>query len=193
MSQYRCLGCGASQAITLTTRACEYCARPIVIPSTDSDSIQSVSSINLDYSQNTEETKAVALDAKQAGFAEQLLFYFQKALLATFDFSSRASKAEYWFFVLAIFCVFLASSIFEAVLIDSFIGDLFGIVQVLFFILVIVTSTSLGVRRLHDIDRSGFWYLLCLIPLVGTLILLWWSIQSGTTGSNTYGEQPVDL
>lgn len=193
MSQYRCLGCGASQAITHTTRACEYCARPIVIPSTESYSSQSVVTKNLDYSQTAEETKAVALDALQAGFGEQLVFYFQKAFVSTFDFSSRASKAEYWFFVLAIFCIFIASSIFEAVLIDSFIGDLFGIVQVLFFILVIVATTSLGVRRLHDIDRSGFWCLLCLIPLVGTLILLWWSIQSGTFGSNTYGEQPVDL
>ncbi len=193
MSQYRCLSCGASQAITLTTKACEYCARSIVIPSTDSDLIHSVSTKNLDYSQNAEETKAVALDAKQASFGEQLVFYFQKALLATFDFRSRASKAEYWFFVLAIFCVFIASSIFETMLIDSFIGDLFGIIQFLFFILVIVTSTSLGVRRLHDIDRSGFLYLLCLIPLVGTLVFLWWSIQSGTIGSNTYGEQPVDI
>ena len=87
----------------------------------------------------------------------------------------------------------MTSSVLQDLLIDSFIGDLIGIAQGLFLIRVIVTSTSLAIRRLHDIDRSGFWYLLYLIPLFGALVLLWWSIQNGTIGSNTYGEQPEDL
>lgn len=191
MSQYRCLGCGASQALTPTMSACEYCGKPIASPSAETET--SISTKDLDDSQPIELTQNAALASKQAGFAEKIFHYFQKALLASLDFSGRASKAEYWFFILAIFCIFIASSLFEAMLIDSLIGDLIGLAQGLLFILVIVTSTSLGIRRLHDIDRSGFWYLLCLIPVFGTLILLWWSIQSGTMGSNIYGEQPVDL
>lgn len=191
MSQYRCLGCGASQAITPAMSACEYCGKPIASPSAETEI--SISTKNLDDSQSVELTQNAALASQHAGFFEKVIHYFQKALLASFDFSGRASKAEYWFFVLAIFSIFIASYLFEAMLIDSFIGDLIGLAQGLFFILLIVTSTSLGIRRLHDIDRSGFWYLLCLIPVFGTLILLWWSIQSGTIGSNIYGEQPVDL
>lgn len=189
MNIYRCLGCGASQAITLASKACEYCGKPIVHPSAPSVSNLGISATPY----VAEQTQVTASDEPSVGFSDRTFFYFKKALKATFNFSGRASKAEYWFFVVAIFCIFVTSSVLQDWLIDSFIGDLIGLAQGLFFILVIVTSTSLGIRRLHDVDRSGFWYLLCLIPLFGTLVLLWWSIQNGTSGSNTYGEQPEDL
>ncbi len=48
-------------------------------------------------------------------------------------------------------------------------------------------------RRLHDSNRSGWWYFLSFIPLVGAIILLVWLIGKGTTGSNEYGAEPTDV
>jgi uncharacterized membrane protein YhaH (DUF805 family) len=190
MNSYRCHGCGASQTITLGSKVCEYCGKPIehlLIPAV---SIPRVS----DEDKNlVEENAPHVANEPHVGFLEKTYFYFLKAIKSTIEFSGRASIAEYWFFVFGVFLVYVVSSLLQGMLIDSFIGDLIGMAEVLFFLLIIVTSTSLGVRRLHDVDRSGFWYLLCLIPLVGALILLLWSIQNGTVGSNTYGEQPEDI
>ena len=48
-------------------------------------------------------------------------------------------------------------------------------------------TLAVTVRRLHDIDRSGWWYLLSLIPIIGILVLLYWYIQPGTEGPNQFG------
>lgn len=52
-------------------------------------------------------------------------------------------------------------------------------------------SLSVGVRRLHDIDKSGWWILLALIPIIGTLIILFFAVLKSTPGSNEYGLNPL--
>jgi len=47
-----------------------------------------------------------------------------------------------------------------------------------------------GVRRLHDIDRTGWWLLIALVPLVGAIVLLVFAVQAGTQGDNQYGPDP---
>ncbi len=95
------------------------------------------------------------------------------------DFQGRASRPEYWWFFLFVLLVQLAGST-----ISSSLGGLLALA-------LLLPSLAAGARRLHDVGRSGWWLLLCLIPLVGALILLYWFVQPGTRGANAYGEMPA--
>ncbi len=96
------------------------------------------------------------------------------------DFEGRARRAEYWWFALGYFA---------ALLILGLLGGFLGI-----FLLVgaVVPSLAVNVRRLHDVDKSGWWILLGAVPLVGGIILLIWHCTQGTDGTNRYGPDPLD-
>lgn len=66
------------------------------------------------------------------------------------------------------------------------IGPVSGILS----LVLLIPSISVAVRRLHDIDRSGWWYLLFLIPLIGAIVLLIFFVKSGTAGDNRFGPDP---
>lgn len=100
------------------------------------------------------------------------------------DFSGRARRKEYWMFVLINLLIALALGIVE-----GFIGSP-GIVGGLYALLVLIPGIAVGVRRLHDTGRSGWWLLISLIPLIGALVLLIFLVQSGTDGENAFGENP---
>ncbi len=74
-------------------------------------------------------------------------------------------------------------------LLDYLLGStvFVGIVALAHLIPFITT----GVRRLHDINRNGWWLLVALVPLIGSLILLYWTIKPGDTGSNDFGPDPI--
>ncbi len=115
---------------------------------------------------------------------------FQTAVKTAFSkyivISGRARRAEYWFF--AAFCLLGG-------IITGFVdGALFGGAQITNAILVlaiIIPSITLQVRRLHDMDRSGWWALLILAPVVGSIVLMIWSAFKGTEGSNRFGADPL--
>ena len=94
-------------------------------------------------------------------------------------FSGRASRSAYWWFFLG------------AVIIDI-IGSIIGIaahaavIQYIISVIVAIGTLSLSVRRLHDTGRSGFWWLIGFIPLVGTIILIVFYCLAGTPGPNKY-------
>jgi uncharacterized membrane protein YhaH (DUF805 family) len=106
-------------------------------------------------------------------------------------FEGRARRAEYWqFFVLT-----LAISILGQVLIEMFKGvPLLGFVFALALVVVglglIVPSLAVGFRRLHDIDKSAWWLLIGLIPLIGAIVLLVFFVLPGTPGPNRFGPDP---
>ena len=56
---------------------------------------------------------------------------------------------------------------------------------------VIVPTIAVGIRRLHDIDKPGWWLLIGLVPFVGGLILIYFFVQKGTSGPNQFGEDPL--
>ena len=93
-------------------------------------------------------------------------------------FSGRARRAEYWWFFL--FNV-LAASILAAV--SETLSGVFSLVTLL-------PTLAVSVRRLHDIDRSGWWLLLMILPLIGPIVLLVWSLTRGTAGINNFGDDP---
>jgi uncharacterized membrane protein YhaH (DUF805 family) len=102
------------------------------------------------------------------------------------DFSGRAPRAEYWWFVLFSVLLQVAIGVLERI---PGIGFIFGIVAILASLALLLPSIAVGVRRLHDIDRSGWWALLSLIPVVGWIIVLIWVCTRGTGGPNRFGPE----
>jgi len=123
--------------------------------------------------------------------------------------AGRASRSEFWFFILfiwlgtlvfygLIFSMFDTSAMMEAAQSGSFDSEMsFGfpvIPSILLLVFVLVTflpNISVMVRRLHDTGRSGWWYWIALIPIVGIIILLVFFVSKGTDGDNDYGPDPL--
>lgn len=96
----------------------------------------------------------------------------------------RAARAEYWWWVLAHTC-----AVFAALLIDSVLGS--SVLTILVIFGLLLPAVSVTVRRLHDIGRSGAWYWISLVPLVGPIFLLVLTATEGTRGPNSYGPPPA--
>jgi uncharacterized membrane protein YhaH (DUF805 family) len=117
-----------------------------------------------------------------------------KTCLAKYaDFSGRATRSEYWWFYLAFILFYIAGLVLAGILssISETLGMIgFGIVALgaLGFIL---PSLAAGVRRLHDVDKSGWFLLIGLIPIVG-LVLLYFFVIPGTPGDNRFGPAPAN-
>ena len=88
------------------------------------------------------------------------------------DFNGRASRAEYWWFAL-----FYGLVIFGTALVSETLSNLF-------WIALILPALSVGARRMHDIDNSGWWQ---IVPLIGFIF----SLTEGTDGPNSFGEKPA--
>ncbi|HEY2658239.1 MAG TPA: DUF805 domain-containing protein [Caulobacteraceae bacterium] len=108
------------------------------------------------------------------------------------DFSGRARRSEYWLFALFQWLVVLAAGALTAILGGSghLLGGLIAFAVGLFFLASIIPALAVLVRRLHDSDKSGFWAFIGLIPLIGGLALLVFSLMDGTEGDNRYGSDP---
>lgn len=118
------------------------------------------------------------------GFSEAV----RTALLERYaEFSGRSRRSEYWWFVLFNILLNIVVSLIGAVLGDA-IGSILGLLVML---ALIIPGIAVTVRRLHDTDRSGWWILIALIPLIGTLVLLFFMVQRGTPGDNRFGTDPT--
>lgn len=88
-------------------------------------------------------------------------------------FEGRARRTEFWWSYLMVFVI------------NCLLGWTFIIP-----LACVIPMIAISVRRLHDIGKSGWYYLLCLIPIVGTILLIIWFCQEGNIGRNEYGEDP---
>jgi len=98
------------------------------------------------------------------------------------NFSGRACRSEFWYWFL-----FYAIGMLASGAIDRWIVGPPFILDGIFFLATFLPGLSVSVRRLHDLDRSGWWMLLDLIPLVGGIILIFWFCMKGTDGPNRFG------
>ena len=106
-------------------------------------------------------------------------------------FSGRASRPEFWYFWLTCFLVnFIFNMIVQLVGQESAVSNIVAIVQGLFSLAVIIPYIAVAVRRLHDTNRTGWWCLLLLVPVIGWIILLIFLAGAPTPGTNMYGPQP---
>ena len=114
------------------------------------------------------------------GFTESISSGFTRYA----DFGARSSRSEYWYWALFTFLGYIA-----AVIVDAFTTGF--VLSMLFAIATFVPSLAVAVRRLHDIDRSGWWMFIAIIPFVGSIVLLIWLVSEGTLGDNRFGEDPT--
>ena len=105
--------------------------------------------------------------------------YFLDAIKKYADFSGRATRKEYWMFVLFYMIIFLLLSVVDGLLETFILGTIFSLA-------VLVPSVSIAARRLHDIGRTGWWLLITLIPVIGIIILIVFLTQNSQDG-NAYG------
>jgi uncharacterized membrane protein YhaH (DUF805 family) len=99
------------------------------------------------------------------------------------DFKGRASRSEYWWFFLFVMLASIAVSIPLA-----FVSETASTVaQIVVSLAFILPGLAAAVRRLHDTDRSGWWYLIGLVPLIGIIVLIVFLCQKGTPGPNRFG------
>ena len=109
------------------------------------------------------------------------------------DFSGRSRRKEYWSFLLGVVVVTILLTIIEgAVGLSGMIAGAYGPLTALFFLGIIVPSIAVQVRRFHDQDKSGWWVLIGLVPLLGGLIVLVFMFLEGTRGPNRFGPDPKD-
>lgn len=121
------------------------------------------------------------------------MYWYIQVLKKYADFSGRASRREYWWFVLF---TTLASLVLAVV--DSALGTFndqagMGMLGGLYALLVLLPTIGVQVRRLHDVDRSGWWLLIYLVPLVGAIVIFVFACMKGTPGANRFGLDPLEL
>lgn len=105
-----------------------------------------------------------------------------------FNFKGRARRKEYWMFTLFSFIIYMILFILFEKIMSS--PDGYTITGAIYSLAVFLPTLGVSVRRLHDINRSGWWFLLSFIPLIGGLILLIFMVLDSTLGDNNYGENP---
>lgn len=112
------------------------------------------------------------------------LSWYTEVLKQYATFTGRARRKEYWMFVLfnAIIGLLLYSL--------TFISETLLFVYAIYLLAVLVPSLAVIVRRLHDTNRSGWWFFISFVPLVGGIILIVFMIIEGDKGTNQYGEDP---
>jgi uncharacterized membrane protein YhaH (DUF805 family) len=99
-------------------------------------------------------------------------------------FSGRARRTEYWmFFLFNLIITSVLNAISMAMDQGSLLGGIYGLA-------VLIPGLAVAVRRLHDTGRSGWWLLLGLVPVVGTIVLIVFLATEGERGSNAHGPNP---
>lgn len=116
------------------------------------------------------------------GFAEAIAQGFRKYV----TFTGRARRSEYWYFMLFYMLCVIAAAVIEGATGLSETGLLGGLIALVF----LLPTITMGVRRLHDIDRTGWWMLIAFLPIVGPIVLLVFFVKNGTDGANTFGQDP---
>ena len=101
------------------------------------------------------------------------------------DFSGRALRSEFWFFCLFSFLVGIITTIMD-IMILGYSAESYGPLNLIFSVALILPSISVTARRLHDVNRSGWWQLIEL-TIIGILLILVWNITEGEKKKNIYG------
>lgn len=110
-----------------------------------------------------------------------LIDWFVKCLKNYANFTGRARRKEFWFFTLVYMIITTITIVLDLAL------KTYGVITGVFILAMIVPSISVAVRRLHDINKSGWYYLIQMIPLVGPILVLIWFATETKQESNQWG------
>ena len=100
-------------------------------------------------------------------------------------FSGRAARSEYWFWTLFVIIASIVAGIIDALLGLGFIGAIISLA-------LFLPGIAVSIRRLHDIDRTGWWLLIAFTG-IGLIVLLVFDCTKGTTGPNRFGPDPLGV
>ena len=109
-------------------------------------------------------------------------------------FSGRASRSEYWFFYLSFVVAaigMLVLTVVSVFVLDA-LASLMGMLTMVTYLGFFLPLLSVTVRRLHDLGKSGWMFLVVLIPIVGGILLLVWFVSDGQPHDNAYGAVPTN-
>jgi uncharacterized membrane protein YhaH (DUF805 family) len=116
--------------------------------------------------------------------------WFLLALRRYAVFSGRSRRKEYWFYTLFYLIGYIIVGILDFALGTTVADDEIGILGLLYALALLVPSISVTVRRLHDTNRSGWWFLIWLVPLIGIVVGLVLMCLDSDPGDNRYGPNP---
>ena len=118
---------------------------------------------------------------RQVGFVESLSLFFKNYL----NFSGRSGPSAYWWYLLWSLIFTILFALIDSLALDISAEDLFSLSSA-FALITLIPSISLSFRRLHDIDKSGWWLLISL-TIIGIPVLIYWAIKAGDRQENSYG------
>ncbi len=121
------------------------------------------------------------------------MYWFKKCMKNYTNFSGRARRKELWMFNLMCFLIFIGMDLVASLLVAGGASELATLVEFAYsgcILAIIIPGLAVVWRRLHDLDKSGAYFFLALIPFVGGIILLVFTCMEGTRGENSYGEDP---
>ena len=116
--------------------------------------------------------------------------WYLEALKKYAVFSGRARRKEYWYFVLFNIVISFVIGFVEGFTGVSTGPGGWGPISLLYDIAVLVPSIAVGVRRMHDTDRSGWWLLVSLVPVIGWILVIIWLSNDSQKEANEYGPNP---
>lgn len=131
----------------------------------------------------------------------EIFDYFKKTIIENYaNFSGRARRREYWFFCLSVWLINVAMRILGIIMVIisasssllEIVSTSSAVAMALLSLGLIVPSIAVCVRRLHDIGKSGWYFLLSFIPIIGGIILLIWFCRDSVAVSNKWGANPKD-
>jgi uncharacterized membrane protein YhaH (DUF805 family) len=116
-------------------------------------------------------------------FAQAIKSGFQNYV----NFSDRAARSEFWYWTLFSILMSIAAGLIDATFFSESDFTPFGTLVGLGLFL---PGLAVSIRRLHDLDRTGWWFLL-VFTVIGAIVLLIWNCMRGTVGPNRFGPDPL--
>ncbi len=140
--------------------------------------------INQEFNNVSVSAPNLTVNPAQKNQDKNIIYYYLAVLKKYATFKGRARRKEYWSFFLVNFLISLL-----LVAVSFFIRDK-GIIGMIYSLLMLIPGIAVAARRLHDINRSGWWLFIGLIPVVGTIIVLIFMFRDGDASANQYGSNP---
>jgi uncharacterized membrane protein YhaH (DUF805 family) len=114
-----------------------------------------------------------------------LVGYWKLVVLERYaQFTGRSRRAEFWWYALANFIISLVLNLLSAA------SGVFRVIAIIYALAVLIPGIAVGIRRLHDTGKTGWWLLIALIPIVGIIVLIVFFATDGTPAPNQYGPSP---
>lgn len=120
-----------------------------------------------------------------------MIEWYKKVVFENYaNFSGRARRSEYWYFLLMNMIIAIGAIIIDSVSGLNIAPLPYGYVYFAYLLLTLLPGFAVAIRRLHDVGKSGWFFLISFIPFIGAIWLLVLFCSEGESGTNAYGPDP---